>query len=607
MKFIDITLLKQLTIVLSKKEKKKIVVLIILMLCVTFFELLGIGVIVPILVYIGQPHYFEQYSITIFDELISSYQPLIILQYAGIFLLLIFVAKSLLTIYVQNYKFRMIWDKNISLSNKLFKSYINKPYSFHTHTNSAILIRNINNQVGAFIMNLLTPTLDIIASSIMLMILVGVLFYSNFIESLIISSLMFINTFIFIKLIKNKIVYYGQETVYHSGMLNKHILQGFGGIKELKILAKEKYFINAFNDHNIKNSSAHRFKNVINQIPRLLLEIALVVAIIITMIVKLQMEVPQTEIFIDLSILVVIGVRLMPLVGVITSSIATIKFGMPSLDIVIKEFSDLSNGNNMVETIKSDNQSNKLDIKDIITFDNVTYQYNKSEKMTIKGISFLIKKNNIIGFVGSSGAGKTTLIDLLLGLINPTEGEVLVDGVNINENIKAWQVGIGYIPQNIFLTDETIRENIAFGIEKKYINEELIVSSLESAQLSEFVRNLPNKLDTKVGERGMRLSGGQRQRIGIARALYRDPPLIVMDEATASLDNKTESEVLKAIRSLSKDKTIIMIAHRLSTVKICDNIYFMDNGRIIDSGTYENLLAKNVKFRNLANVGEIDI
>jgi len=184
------------------------------MLCVTFFELLGVGVIIPILIYLGQPQVFERYSITIFNELINSYQTYIILQYAGLLLLLLFVIKSFLIIYVQDYKFKMIWDKNIYLSNKLFKSYITKPYSFHTQTNSAILIRNINNQVGAYIMNLLTPTLVIITSSI---ILVCVLFYSNFMESLIISSFMLINTFVFIKLIKNKIVYYGQETVYHSG------------------------------------------------------------------------------------------------------------------------------------------------------------------------------------------------------------------------------------------------------------------------------------------------------------------------------------------------------------------------------------------------------
>jgi ATP-binding cassette, subfamily B, bacterial PglK len=238
----------------------------------------------------------------------------------------------------------------------------------------------------------------------------------------------------------------------------------------------------------------------------------------------------------------------------------------------------------------------------VIESRDVYYNYPNSDEQALNGVSFAIPKGHAVGFVGESGAGKTTVVDLLLGLMEPTSGEILVDGKNIHENLSAWQKNIGYIPQSIYLADETLRSNIAFGLPEKEIDDEKVLQALELAQLKVLVDRLPDGLDTILGENGTRLSGGQRQRVGIARALYHEPEVLVMDEATSALDNLTELEITKAIEALKGDRTVIMIAHRLTTVEKCDLLYLMKNGKITASGTYDELVDTNKEFRRMALV-----
>jgi ATP-binding cassette subfamily C protein len=299
-----------------------------------------------------------------------------------------------------------------------------------------------------------------------------------------------------------------------------------------------------------------------------------------------------------LSLFAIAAVRLMPSAKRIISTITTIRYSKDSVDVIHYDLLSLETTPTKTSLIKSTQTSSHL-FQNTIELKNIYYQYPNASKLSLLGISLSITKGQAIALVGESGSGKTTLVDVILGLLPPSQGEILVDEENILSNLTNWQSQIGYIPQSIYLCDDTIRSNIAFGLPLDQINEEQVWKSLRAAQLGELIRNLPDQLDTLVGERGIRLSGGQRQRIGIARALYHDPEILVMDEATAALDNNTEREFMEALESMSKDKTMIMIAHRLSTVKNCEHLYLMQQGKIIGSGTYNELLSQSIEFRLL--------
>ncbi|MEK7200380.1 MAG: ATP-binding cassette domain-containing protein [Bacteroidota bacterium] len=272
----------------------------------------------------------------------------------------------------------------------------------------------------------------------------------------------------------------------------------------------------------------------------------------------------------------------------IFASATAIRYNSYSVEMIYNDLvsSDKDVNNGVQLEFKSETS---IDFNDKVELRNVSYQYPDAENLALKNIALSVPKQYFVGLVGPSGAGKTTMVDIILGLLTPTHGEVLVDGKNIKENLSGWQRKIGYIPQNIYLSDDTIRRNIAFGLYDEKIDDNRVWSVLENAQLNTFIKGLPNKLDTMVGERGIRLSGGQRQRIGIARALYHNPEVLIMDEGTASLDNETEWGIMQALNSLSGKKTIIIIAHRLSTVKNCDLLYFIKDGTVIERGTYDEV------------------
>jgi ATP-binding cassette subfamily C protein len=290
-------------------------------------------------------------------------------------------------------------------------------------------------------------------------------------------------------------------------------------------------------------------------------------------------------------------VRLVPCANRITWAITTIRYGIPSMDEVV---SQIKISEKCLVNLQDERFAKKMKFEDRIELKSVTYLYENTANPSCDSISLSIRKNSCVGLVGSTGAGKTTISNLITGLLNPLKGEVLVDGQNIQSQLRSWQVQIGYVPQSIYLMDDTIQGNVAFGVNRENVKENKVWEALKLAQVDNFVRDLPNQLDTVVGENGVRLSGGQRQRIGIARALYRDPQLLVLDEATAALDNETERALMDAIETLSGKKTIILIAHRLTTVKRCDVVFYLDNGQLIDSGTHESLLRKNADFKKMA-------
>ena len=353
-------------------------------------------------------------------------------------------------------------------------------------------------------------------------------------------------------------------------------MQGLSGIKDIKILNREKNFLNIFKVHNSRFSIADRWYSTLQLLPKLLLEI-LAVIMLSLLILVITMNNSTTSLIPVLAAFAAAAFRIMPSMNRILTSLQALKFSLPSVEII---YSELKNQSGIKSKKKINNISDKLNFKNKITIENLSFKYEGSIKNNLDNINFDISKREFVGFVGPSGSGKSTLVNLILGLLEPSNGNILVDGKSISENKVGWQNIIGYVPQDIYLIDDTIKKNIAFGIEEKDIDLMMMDKCLQAAQLSSFVEALPEKLHTIVGERGVRISGGQLQRIGIARALYNNPKILVLDEATSSLDVDTENKVMEGINKLKGLITILIISHRLSTVEKCDKIFSLSDGRL---------------------------
>jgi len=404
--------------------------------------------------------------------------------------------------------------------------------------------------------------------------------------------------FLFYRVFQTQLYKAGKNRQYYSGLVIQDINQGLGGVKEAKILGREPFFLSRHRIHRKELVRSLESVQIIQQLPRLYFETLAVFALLSVILVTLLQGMKGPEILPTLALFAASAFRLIPSLNRVISSLNKIRFGTHALDMIVHEFRSLEEEKNLLWQ-----QTGVIPaLTDQLSLKNITYAYPNTEEKVLSNICLEIPKGTSVGFVGSSGAGKTTLIDIILGLLTPTEGTVLVDGVDIQNGLSAWQKQIGYIPQDIYLCDDTLRGNIAFGIPEKEISETQVSQAVQSAQLQAFIEKLPQGLDTVVGERGVRLSGGQRQRVGIARSLYHNPQVLVMDEATAALDNETEAEIMKAIEKLSGEKTLIMIAHRLTTVKNCDCLYFLEGGKIRAQGTYEQLRDRDEHFMKMARV-----
>ena len=400
------------------------------------------------------------------------------------------------------------------------------------------------------------------------------------------------------KLVKLKLYNLGLATTKDNFKLLKAVNEAMSGIKDIKLRGSEKEFINRFSLPSINIANYQAQKTLIAALPRYLLEIVAfggIVAIIISLI-SINKGMISTIIPV-ISLYVMASYRLMPAFQQIYSGLSGIKFDLPAFENIVHEFS----GSNVEKKEQVSDSDTPISFDEKLQINKLDFTYESSEIPVLNNLDLTIYPNTTVGLVGLTGSGKTTLVDIILGLLTPESGVILLDELEIDSNNKsAWQKNIGYVPQSIFLTDDTIIRNIAFAVPDDEISIEKAEKAAKMANLHEFITTLPKQYNTLVGERGIRLSGGQRQRIGIARALYYNPEILVLDEATSSLDGITEEIIIDAIKSLSHKKTIIMIAHRLSTVKECDVIHLINNGKIVDSGTYEHLMTHSDEFRRMA-------
>lgn len=570
--------------IIEKKYQKNLILLIFCMLFGAALETLGITLIIPLIgSVLAEDFVVPEFLLSIFPFFeLSSNQEIVI--YAVCFFIIFYIFKSVylgFLVYLQT-KFSYSIQRNIST--RLYRTYLDQPYSFHLNKNSGHIISNIMTESMQFAMAFTSPFLYFLTDIFIILAIFILLLLIEPIGALTILAIFSIGSISFYLFSKDKASQWGERRQEQEAKRIQTAQQGINGIKDVKLYGFESAFAQYFFTSTKISLTSGRLQTTLQGIPKIFFEFLTVIALSGLILLLSFSDMASAEIISILGVFAMSAFKLLPSVARLITNIQAFRFGMPVVDIIEKEL--------MLEVIEPHKKiTKKLKYEDSIILDNISFLYESSEKSALKNINLNIKAGQTIGFIGSSGAGKSTLIDIILGLLNPSSGKISVDSkIIIDENIKSWQKNIGYVSQSIYLLDDSFRKNIAFGLSMEEIDEDKVQNAVKFAQLQDFICTLPEGLDTFVGESGVRLSGGQRQRIGIARALYNNPSVLVLDEATSSLDLKTESDVMDSIKTLHGQKTILIIAHRLSTVKDCDYIYKLEDGAIVDHGSSLEML-----------------
>lgn len=560
-------------------------------------EVLGIGVVLPYLALLINPQKIDTIAI-----LHSFYQFLqhqqIISTTNGFFIvltlliILVYWLKNAFLVWNQDFQTRFTYGLYKKLSTNLFDYYLREDYKSHLNKNTSELIRNINNLTFDLITAFLLPLLMLISEAVIVLLLVSFLLMMNPLSTLYVFVLLGgIVGFIFLK-IRKQLHDAGEQVGELQTLSNKQVLQGLGSFKTTTLLHKQDFFVAQFHQAVSQISKHRSYFDVMQNLPRFFMETAVVTVMLSLAIMMLSAGKPSSELILTLSVFGMAGMRLLPSMNRILNSLNSIKWSQSMMNGLLDDLQKIRQPMPKQAFIKNAFEFQQLQLA------HIGFAYDNGVPV-LEDISLNIKAGQSVGFVGHSGSGKSTLVDIILGLLPPQSGQILLNSQVMSENLATWQQHIGYIPQDIYLSDESIRANIAFGVATSDIDERQLQHAIATAQLDSLISELPEGLDTIIGERGVKLSGGQRQRIGIARALYHNPQILVMDEATAALDNITERAFMAAVNGLKGQKTLLMIAHRLSTVENCDVIYFMDKGKIVDVGTYMELLQRNGQFQKM--------
>lgn len=572
-------------VLLDKKQKHKMVLLVFLMLIGAVLETLGVSMILPVMSVVMeenavQKHAYLQVICDLFHIAYDDTRTLMILVMVG--LIAIFAVKNIFLFFQQKVQLKFVYTNQFATSRRMMINFMERPYEYYLNADTSVIQRSITSDVNNMY-GLILSLLQLVSEGIVFVCLIAVSLVSDVMMSITVALLLVVVLAIIKWVLKPIMRKAGEENQdYYSG-LYKWIDQSVMGIKEIKIANKENYFINEYAKCGEGYVNAVQRYNLYNATPRLLIETVALAGMIFYMMIQLLSGVQVTAILPQLTLLALVAMRLIPCANRINNHLTSISYFEPFFmgvsDNLQEEIRDESIDYNAASYQKKV-EVQKLEIRHNIQLKDIVYKYPNTETLIFDRANMEIPIGKSVGIVGTSGAGKTTIVDILLGLLQIQSGEILADGVEVRKHYQSFLKDIGYIPQTIFMIDSTIRKNVAFGVADEDIDDSKVWRALQEAQLDEFVRGLPDGLDTSIGERGIRISGGQRQRIGIARALFEDPEVLVLDEATSALDNETEAAIMESINMLHGKKTLIIIAHRLQTIEKCDMVYRVEKGQV---------------------------
>ncbi len=573
---------KKLMVLLDGKQKRTMILLVFMMLIGAILEVFSVATVIPVANIVFMPEEIHENKLLSAAYEMFGFESDKAFGIAVMLLLIVaFVLKNIYIYFMQKAMYHFVYTNQFRTSERMMKNYMRRGYEFYLNADTAVIQRSITSDVNNMY-GLILALLQLISESIVFVVLSIVLLVSDPLMTIIIASLLGI-TLLIIKVVIKPIMHRaGEDNQEYYSNLFKWINQTVTGIKEVKIGGREKYFIDTYAEYGKGYVNAVQRYTLYNNIPRLVIE-TVCVAGIVAYLLFLFLNGGQTENLLD--IIAAFGValmRMMPCANRINNQLNSISYFEPFFMGVSDNLQDEIDGKNTDVSV-FEVQKEKLPVKNEIVMKDISYKYPNTEKWILKDANVTIPIGSAVGIVGETGSGKSTFVDVLLGLLVMQKGEITADGQNIFEgnNYRKWLKNVGYIPQTVFMIDDTIRKNVAFGIPEDEIDEERVWEVLKEAQLDEFVKSLPEGLETGIGERGIRLSGGQRQRISIARALYDDPAVLVLDEATSALDNDTEKAIMDSINHLHGKKTLIIIAHRLQTIEKCDAVYRVENAKAV--------------------------
>jgi len=590
--------LNKLKPLFTMRDRKKFIILFGLMVVASFLEAVGIGAIPLFVSMVMDPSSLAEAPwIGSWFTSLPNEPSVQIVFWASCILFGFIVLKNIFLSFVFYVQTRIITMQRVNLSHRMFRVYQTAPYEWHLQRSSSEMLNNIQGDTAQILRGVITPFLDLIMAIIMTALIIPVLIFGTPGPALMGLVVTGVGVYGVIHIFQKQFNRIGKVLRRENKKIIQAVQQGFGALVDARIIGCEDYLNKIHRDSMLREAKALVRHFTIQKSTPYLIETFAILGLLVILVILIQTSDSLGSALPVIALLGVATIRLKQLASKIANAINSMNAGRAFIPGIMNDIQELD----AIETLRREKSTGSEDIGGFkeLKLDNVSYSYPSTETAALHNISLQIKSGESIAFVGATGCGKSTLVNLILSLLEPQSGSITVNGSDIFQNIEGWRSKLGYIPQTIFLVDDTIRANVAFGISEDKVNDDRLWSAICSAQLDTYINSLPMGLETEVGERGVRLSGGQRQRLGIARALYYDPDVLVMDEATSALDNKTEEKVMQAIQGMKQGRSLIMIAHRLSTVQDCDRLYFLNHGQIDAVGSFDELKQISDAFREL--------
>lgn len=580
-------LLQKINQIFDKKQKRQLVLLGFMIFIGGFLETLGVSTMIPVVTVLLTPEKVQEYinKYEVLGNICTAFHITNVNQVAVsllLFLMAVYVIKNLYLLFLVYRQNTFITQNRNNMISRVMAEFLNRPYEQYLGADIPTVFRITDSDIPQTF-SLMLAVLSLASEVVVSCLIFLVLLIQNVKMTLFVMFVFGVLTLVIVKVLKPRLNRIGAKNQEIQSRIAKWRIQATYGLKDVKVLNREEFFVRNYYETGKVGANVARNYAVLNNTPRLLIETIFIVSMLGYITIYINGGGDVSEMMTTIATFGVAAIRVLPSVNRINTYITEIAYATPSLNFVYENLQQGMKTDAMLAERKANSQKEKLKLDDKIELNHISFHYPDSDKNIFTDAHMVVPRGKSVGIMGSSGAGKSTIVDILLGLLHAQEGQITCDGVDIFKNYESWLAQIGYIPQSIYLIDESIRENIAFGIDADKIDEKRIWEVLEEAQLKEFIEELPEGLDTTIGDRGIRLSGGQRQRIGIARALYHNPEILVFDEATSALDNETEAAVMEAVNSFHGKKTMVIIAHRLNTIEKCDIIYKVENEKIVET------------------------